>query len=136
MKVMKKWKALPDACAIVTLGDITWMLFPWILEKRRYPLAVKPVAINRKNSLFSDSVEGAVASAIIFSIINTAVANHLDAYKYLEYIFRQLPNLNFIQDNSILDAYLPWSEKVQDECRMQNDGPETTDKDDLIYETA
>ncbi|MDO8686292.1 MAG: transposase, partial [Clostridiales bacterium] len=34
-------------------------------------IAVKPVALTRKNSLFSDSVEGAIATAIIFSIINT-----------------------------------------------------------------
>nr|WP_238475806.1 IS66 family transposase [Clostridium manihotivorum] len=34
-------------------------------------IAVKPVAITRKNSLFSDSVAGAEASAIVFSIINT-----------------------------------------------------------------
>jgi transposase len=99
-------------------------------------LAVKPVAINRKNSLFSDSVEGAVASAIIFSIINTATANCLDAYKYLEYIFRQLPNLNFMQDDSILDEYLPWSEKVQIECRMQNGGAEANEKDELRNEVA
>lgn len=48
-------------------------------------IAVKPVAITRKNSLFSDSIAGVEASAIIFSIIHTAAANNLDAYKYLEY---------------------------------------------------
>jgi len=97
---------------------------------------VKPVAITRKNSLFSDSVEGAEASAIIFSIVGTASANHLDAYKYLEYIFRQLPNLNFKQDDSILDEYLPWSEKVQIECRMQNTETDTPAKDEIWDETA
>ncbi|HEX2925826.1 MAG TPA: IS66 family transposase [Ruminiclostridium sp.] len=81
-------------------------------------IAVKPVAITRKNSLFSDSPEGAEASAIIFSIVNTAAANNLDAYKYLEYIFRNLPNINFIADNSSLDEYLPWSEKAQLECKI------------------
>jgi tRNA C32,U32 (ribose-2'-O)-methylase TrmJ len=40
----------------------------------------------------------AETSAIIFSIINTAAANNLDAYKYLEYIFCQLPNINFASD--------------------------------------
>jgi hypothetical protein len=83
-------------------------------------IAVKPVAITRKNALFSDSVEGAIATATIFSIINTASANHLDPYKYLEYIFRQLPNLDFAKDNSALDEYLPWSEKMQLEFRVQN----------------
>lgn len=79
---------------------------------------MKPVALTRKNSLFSDSVEGAIATAIIFSIINTATANNLDPYKYLEYIFRQLPNLDFTKDNSVLDEYLPWSEKMQLEFRI------------------
>ncbi len=79
-------------------------------------IAVKPVAITRKNSLFSDSPQGAEASAIVFSIINTAIANNLDAYKYLEYIFRKLPNIDFTSDNSVLDEYLPWSKNVQLEC--------------------
>lgn len=99
-------------------------------------VAVKPVAITRKNSLFSDSVAGAKASAIIFSIVGTANANSLDFYKYLEYIFRQLPNLEVTSDNPILDEYLPWSEKVQLECRMQNAKTELKEKDDLRDETA
>lgn len=99
-------------------------------------VAVKPVAITRKNSLFSDSVAGAKASAIIFSIVGTASANKLDAYKYLEYIFRWLPNLDFTADDSILDEYLPWSERVQLACRMKNAGTPAEDKDEPSYETA
>lgn len=83
-------------------------------------LAVKPIAITRKNSLLSDSVAEAIASAVILCIIGTATANNLDAFKYLEYIFRQLPNLNFAEDDTILDEYLPWSERVQQECRIKN----------------
>lgn len=85
-------------------------------------IAVKPVAITRKNALFSDSVDGAVATATIFSIINTATANHLDPYKYLEYLFRRLPNLDFKSKELILDEYLPWSEKIQLEFKVQNTG--------------
>lgn len=81
-------------------------------------IAVKPVAITRKNSLFSDSPKGAEASALIFSIINTAAANNLDAYKYLEYILRNLPNSNFALDSSVLEEYLPWADKVQLECKV------------------
>ncbi len=83
-------------------------------------IAVKPVAITRKNALFSDSVDGAIATATIFSIINTATANHLDPYKYLEYLFRQLPNLDFKSDDSVLDEYLPWSDKIQFEFKVHN----------------
>jgi hypothetical protein len=81
-------------------------------------IAIKPVALSRKNSLFSDSVDGAIATAIVFSIINTATANNLDPYKYLECLFRHLPNLNFLQDNSLLNEYLPWSEKMQREFKI------------------
>lgn len=76
------------------------------------------MAITRKNSLFSDSPKGAEASALIFSIINTAAANNLDAYKYLEYILRNLPNSNFALDSSVLEEYLPWADKVQLECKV------------------
>jgi transposase len=99
-------------------------------------IAVKPVAITRKNSLFSDSVEGAKASATIFSIIGTAAANGLDAFKYLEYIFRNLPNLNFAEDDPLLDEYLPWSEKVQLECRIKGSEAETDGRKELCSETA
>jgi transposase len=92
-------------------------------------VGIKPVAITRKNSLFSDSSAGAEASAIIFSIVNTATANNIDPYKYLEYIFRQLPNLNFAADDKVLDEYLPWSEKIQQECKIKNSNADADGKE-------
>ena len=57
--------------------------------------AVKPFVIGRKNWLFSTSPKGADASAMAYSIINTAQANGMDAKKYLTTIFctseRRLP---------------------------------------------
>lgn len=97
-------------------------------------IAIKPVAILRKNSLFSDSIAGAEASALIFSIINTAAANNLDSYKYLEYIFRHLPNIKFTSDDSVLEEYLPWAEKVQLECRVNTE--ETNQKEETCNESA
>ena len=94
------------------------------------------MAIARKNSLFSDSPEGAEASAIIFSIINTAAANNLDAYKYLGYLFRKLPNIDFALDSSVLDDYLPWSDKVQLECRINTAGTEMNKKEESCGESA
>ncbi|MEQ8156959.1 MAG: IS66 family transposase, partial [Clostridiaceae bacterium] len=99
-------------------------------------IAVKPVAITRKNSLFSDSPAGAEASAVIFSIINTAAANNLDAYKYLEYIFRKLPNINFLSDHSMLEEYLPWAEKVQLECRINTEETEINQEEGTCSESA
>lgn len=50
--------------------------------------AVKPFVVGRKNWLFSTSPKGADASAIAYSIINTAQANSIDAKEYLTNIFR------------------------------------------------
>lgn len=99
-------------------------------------IAVKPVAITRKNSLFSDSPEGAEASAIVFSIINTASANKLDAYKYLEYLFRRLPNSNFASNSSVLDEYLPWADKVQIECTINTTEAKICKKEEPCSESA
>jgi len=99
-------------------------------------ISVKPVAITRKNSLFSDSPEGAEASATVFSIINTAAANNLDAYKYLEYLFRRLPNSNFASNFSVLDEYLPWSDKVQLECSINTTETEINKKEEPCSESA
>ena len=50
--------------------------------------AVKPFVIGRKNWLFSTSVRGAETSAIIYSILNTAMLNGLNAEAYLTNVFK------------------------------------------------
>lgn len=52
---------------------------------------IRPFAIGRKNWLFSDSVAGAEASAMIYSILQTARGNGLDPYAYLRHLLTELP---------------------------------------------
>ena len=52
--------------------------------------AVKPFVIGRKNWLFCNTPDGASSSAIIYSIIETAKANNLNPYEYLEQIFSNI----------------------------------------------
>lgn len=52
--------------------------------------AVKPFVIGRKNWLFFNTPNGAQASAIIYSIIETAKANHLNPQETLQHIFEDL----------------------------------------------
>jgi transposase len=52
---------------------------------------IRPFAIGRKNWLFSDSVDGAKASAMIYSILQTARGNGLEPYAYLRYLLTELP---------------------------------------------
>ncbi|NNK96935.1 MAG: IS66 family transposase [Desulfobacterales bacterium] len=53
--------------------------------------AIRPFVVGRKNWLFAGTPEGAEASAALYSLIETAKANGLDTYKYLRYLFENLP---------------------------------------------
>jgi len=53
--------------------------------------SIKPFVIDRKNFLFANTPLGATQSAVTFSIIQTAIENNLDPYRYLEYIFGEAP---------------------------------------------
>lgn len=75
------------------------------LDKR----AVKPFVICRKNFLFSNTHNGAYASAIIFSIIQTAKMNGLDPYMYLYQVFCKI----WQTKQKDIDKLLPWSEEMQ-----------------------
>jgi transposase len=56
------------------------------------------LVLERKNSLFPGSPDGAKASAIFFSLIETAKANGLEPNAYLRYIFDKLPLAQSEQD--------------------------------------
>lgn len=53
--------------------------------------ALRPFVVGRKNWLFAGHPRGANASAVFFSLIETAKANGLEPYSYLRYVFEQLP---------------------------------------------
>lgn len=78
--------------------------------------SIRAVAVARKNFLFSDTPQGAGASALVFSIIETAKANALDPYEYLVYLFRNLPNLYFHNKLELLENFMPWSDKLPALC--------------------
>jgi len=54
--------------------------------------AIRPFTIRRKNWLFSDSSKGSAASATVYSIVETAKANGLNVYTYLEYLLLYMPD--------------------------------------------
>jgi transposase len=68
--------------------------------------AIRPFVIGRKNWLFSDTPEGAHASAKLYSIIETAKANGLEPFAYLRLIFAGLPQATTLSD---IEALLPWN---------------------------
>ena len=73
--------------------------------------AIRPFTVGRKNWLFSDSVEGAEASAIAYTMVEMAKAHNLNIYQYLSYVLEQRPNENWSDEQ--LAELAPWSEKLQ-----------------------
>lgn len=78
---------------------------------------IRPFTIGRKNWLFSGSPKGAAASATVYSIIETAKANGLNPFKYLKFIFQDLPGVQFGQHPEFLEDYLPWDPRIQEICK-------------------
>ncbi len=77
--------------------------------------AIRPFAVHRKNWLFADSVEGAKANAIYYSLIESAKANNLNIYKYIKYLLDELPQLEGEQTEDAIEKYLPWSKELPEE---------------------
>ena len=76
--------------------------------------SIKPFVIDRKNFLFANTPKGATASAVMFSIIQTAIANHLDPYAYLAHIFTEAPKMA-AKGEDWVTAMLP--QNVPDSCK-------------------
>ena len=76
--------------------------------------SIKPFVIDRKNFLFANTPKGATASAIMFSIIQTAIENGLDPYHYLRHIFTVAPKLA-AENKDWVTAVLP--QNAPDSCK-------------------
>lgn len=90
------------------------------LDNNRSERSIKPFVIGRKNWLFSNTQRGARASAMIYSIIETAKENELNPMKYLTYLFERLPQLIDPKDTDALDKLLPWSSELPQDLRIIN----------------
>jgi len=70
--------------------------------------AIRPFVIGRKAWLFSDTPKGAHASAIHYSLIETAKANGWEPYDYLNQVLNALPHADTVEK---IEALLPWNIK-------------------------
>ena len=71
--------------------------------------AVRPFCIGRKNWMFADTPRGARASAVFYSLIETAKLHSLEPYDYLCRLLTDLPYAETVEQ---LEALLPWNIKV------------------------
>lgn len=81
--------------------------------------ALRNFTIGRKNWMTINTVRGAQASAVIYSITETARANGLNVYYYIKYLLEQLAELIDGQGNmeqSELEPLMPWSKTLPADC--------------------
>ena len=78
--------------------------------------AIRPFCLGKKNWQVIDTVSGAKASAVWYSIAETAKANDLKPYEYFKYLLEEIPKHGEFEDDSFLEDLLPWSEKLPESC--------------------
>ncbi|MFR3097888.1 transposase domain-containing protein [Mediterraneibacter sp.] len=79
---------------------------------------MRPVTVGRKNWLFCDTTDGADASMMVFSLLETARANEINPYKYLEFSLESRPDEKMTDEQ--LESLLPWNENVKQICKINS----------------
>jgi transposase len=89
-----------------------WPKLVRYVDDGRYPIdnnacenAIRPFVVGRRNWLFADTVAGANASANLYSLLQTCLANGIDGYRYLSALLVSLPTARTVED---YEALLPW----------------------------
>lgn len=105
---------LPGSLLGKALHYITaqWPKLKRYVDDGRYPIdnnacenAIRPFVVGRRNWLFADTVAGANASANLYSLLQTCLANSIDGYRYLRALLVELPRATTVED---FEALLPW----------------------------
>ena len=76
------------------------------IDNNRCENAIRPFVVGRKSWLFADTAAGAHASAVVYSLVQTAKANGLEPYAWLRRVMRDLPKATTVED---VEALLPWN---------------------------
>lgn len=97
------------------------------MEDGRLPLTnnlceshIRPFATARRAWLFADTPKGAKASAVLYTLVESAKANNLDVYEYLKYLLAEMPNNRHLEHPEVIDRYLPWSAELPEGCRLSH----------------
>ena len=87
--------------------------------------AIRPFTVGRANWHLIDTPKGAEASAVVYSLVETAKANNLKPYEYLELLLQEISVHLYSgkydpDDDTYLEDLLPWAEALPKKCRKAN----------------
>lgn len=87
------------------------------MDNNRAEQAIRPFTLGRKNWVNMDSIRGAQANTILYSLVETAKANSLHVYEYLELLLIGLAEHADDTDRDFIKDLLPWPENAQTKCK-------------------
>lgn len=82
--------------------------------------AIRPFTLGRKNWLFCDTPKGAESSAVVYSLVESAKANGIAPFSYLQHALVQLPYLGKSPSHEELETLMPWAPDIRREYQMPN----------------
>ena len=98
-------------CAFLEHGEIE-------ISNNQVENAIRPIVVGRKNWLFSDTPDGAQASATVYTLMETAKANGLNPEKYISHLLTVLPERFAHDPKAQIDDLLPWAHGLHDLCHV------------------
>ena len=81
--------------------------------------ALRSFCLHKHTWKLIDTVNGAESSALIYSIVETAKANNLNPFRYMEYLLTEMMEHEEETDYGFIDKLLPWSEELPEICRIK-----------------
>ena len=100
---------------------------PPFLDKVEVPIsnnlaenAIRPFTLGRKNWRFCDTPKSAEASALVYSLVESAKTNGIEPFAYLQHVLVQLPYFGKSPSHEELEALMPWAPNIQQEYKIPN----------------
>ena len=124
---LREWSAKVAECRGSGIGVKAWCREQGIaflehgeieISNNQVENAIRPIVVGRKNWLFCDTQAGANASAVIFSILETAKANGLNPEAYLNHILTMLPERFMKNPDVAIDDLMPWDTSIRQQFKM------------------
>jgi len=90
-------------CAFLDHGEIE-------ISNNQVENAIRPFVVGRKGWLFPDTPDGAEATAIVYTLMETAKVNNLRLEDYIEHLLAVLPE----RSDCVAPNYIPYGRQVSD----------------------
>lgn len=81
--------------------------------------ALRSFCLHKHTWKLIDTVNGAESSTLIYSIVETAKANNLNPFRYMEYLLTEMMEHEEETDYGFIDKLLPWSDELPEICRIK-----------------